>query len=186
MNRDRVFLVAYLAAVVAATSIHRVEWLAAALVVVLALAGRDAGRVVRRSAVAVAAFTGVVTVTYAALAAWRGEFSWYFVALLNVRVFVLTSMSVLFAMRVNPFRAIDFSRTLVHVVTVAYSQAQTFRRLHDDFGHAFTSRSVGRVRARDRYRHAAATASFFLRRALRQTGDITLAMTSRGFFDDPR
>jgi cobalt/nickel transport system permease protein len=186
MNRDRVLLLAYLAAVVAATSIHRVEWLAGALAVVLVVAGRDAARVARRAAIAMTAFTAVVTVTYAALSAWRGEFSWYFVALLNVRVFLLTSLSVLFAMRVNPFRAVDFSRTLVHVVTVAYSQALTFRRLHDDFGHAFTSRSVGRVRARDRYRHAAATASFFLRRALRETGDITLAMTSRGFFDDPR
>ena len=75
MNRDRVLLAGYLAAVVAATSIHRVEWLAAAVVVVLALAGRDAGRVVRRAAVAVAAFTGVVTLTYAVLAAWWGASS---------------------------------------------------------------------------------------------------------------
>jgi cobalt/nickel transport system permease protein len=186
MNRDRASLLVYVVAAVAATMIHRVEIVAAGLLVTVALAGRDAPSVARRAGVAVAVFASTVTVAYAALGWWRGEFSWYFVALLNTRVLLLTCMSVLVAMRVNVFRALDFSRTLTYVMTVAYSQALTFRRLHDDFRLAFASRSVGRVRARDRYRHAAATASYFLRRALRETGDITMAMTSRGFFDDPR
>lgn len=186
MNRDRLMLIAYLAAVVGATMTHRVEVLAAAGVVVLLIAGRDAARVVRRAGRAMLAFTATVTIAYAALAWWQGGFSWYFVALLNVRVFLLTSLSVLFALRVNAFRALGFSRTLVYVVSVAYSQMLAFRRLHDDFRLAFTSRSVGRIRARDRYRHAASTASFFLRRALRETTDVAMAMTSRGFFDDPR
>lgn len=186
MNRDRALLVLYLTAVVAATMIHNAAVLAAGLAVTLIVAGRDAGRVLKRSALAVAAFTSLVTVAYVALAWWRGEISWYFVVLLNTRVLLLTSLSVLFAMRVNPFRALSFSRTLVHVVTVATSQVLAFRRLHHDFRLAFTSRSAGPVRARDRYRHAAATASFFIRRALRETTDITMAMTSRGFFDDSR
>jgi cobalt/nickel transport system permease protein len=179
-------LLGYLAAVVAATMIHHVATLATCAVIVFVLAGRDAGRVARRAGTAMLVFTAIVTVAYAALAWWQGTFSWYFVALLNVRIFLLTSLSVLFALRVNAFRALGFSRTLVYVVSVAYSQSLAFRRLHEDFRLAFTSRSVGRIRARDRYRHAASTTSFFLRRALRETGDITMAMTSRGFFDDPR
>jgi cobalt/nickel transport system permease protein len=140
----------------------------------------------RRAGVAVVLFASVVTAAYVALGWWRGEVSWRFVVLLNVRVFLLACLAALVAMRVNAFRALGFSRTLVYVLTVAYSQALTFRRLHDEFRLAFTSRSVGKVRSRDRYRHAAATASYFLRRALRESGDVTLAMTSRGFFDDPR
>jgi cobalt/nickel transport system permease protein len=184
MNRDRAILGIYLLAVVAATLVHRVDVLCVALVVTLILAGADATRIVRRAVVGVAPFAGVVTVGYVAAAWWRGEVSWYFVALINARVALLASMSLLFAARVNAFRALAFSRTLVYVLTVAWSQAQTFRRLHHDFRLAFTSRSAGRVSAHDRYRHAASTASFFLRRSLVETSDITMAMTSRGFFDD--
>lgn len=185
MNRDRTMLVVYLAAVVSATFIHDTRVLAAALVVTLALAGRDAARVARRAVVAVAAFTLVVAAAYVALSWWQGGVSWGFLALMVTRVVLIACMSVLFTSRVNPLRALGFSRTLVYVMTLAYGQAQTFRRLHTDFRLAFSSRSAGRVRPRDRYRHAASTASFFLRRALVETGDITLAMTSRGFFDDP-
>lgn len=185
MNRDRVMLVVYLAAVVAATLVHDVRFLAAGLAVTLALAGRNAWRVARRALAAVAAFTLVVLAGYVALSWWRGSVAWGYFPLVITRVVWIACMSILFASRVNPLRALDFSRTLVYVMSLAYSQAQAFRRLHTDFRLAFTSRSAGRIRARDRYRHAASTASFFLRRALVETGDVTLAMTSRGFFDDP-
>lgn len=185
MNRDRAMLLLYAAAVLTATLVHDVQVLIVGLILTGLVARRDAAVVARRAGIAVAMFAAVVTAAYVAMGTWRGEVSWEFVALLNVRVFLLTSLSVLVAMKVNLFRALDFSTTLVFVLTVAWSQALTFRRLHEDFRLAFTSRAVGRVRALDRYRHAAATASYFLRRALRETGDITMAMTSRGFFDGP-
>jgi cobalt/nickel transport system permease protein len=184
VNRDRVLLLAYLAVVVAVTLVHRLDVLAGALVLTAAAAGRDAPRLARRTATAVLFFTATVTLAYVAAALWRGRLSWYFVVLLNLRVFLLSFLSMLFASRINAFRALSFSRTLMYVLTLAYSQALAFRRLHDDFRLAFTSRSVTRPRARERYRHAASTASFFLRRALNETGEITMALTSRGFFDD--
>lgn len=184
MNRDRALLLAYLAAVVAVTMVHRLDVLGGALALALVAAGGAAPRLARRALMAMLFFTATVTIAYVAAALWRGSLSWYFVILLNLRVFLLAFLSMLFASRINPFRAFSFSRTLVYVLTLAYSQVLVFRRLHDDFRLAFASRSVARPRARDRYRHAASTASFILRRALNETGEITMALTSRGFFDD--
>ena len=44
MNRDRLFLLLYLAGILAATLVHDPAWLAAGLAVVLVMAGREAWR----------------------------------------------------------------------------------------------------------------------------------------------
>jgi cobalt/nickel transport system permease protein len=185
VNHDRAALIAYLVAVVAITLVHRIDTLAVALGAAVALAGRDALHIARRTAVAVGAFVVVVALGYVALSLWRGEFSWRFLLLLNLRVFLLTFCTMLLGARVNALRALSFSRTLVYVLTLAYSQLLAFRRLLDDFRLAFTSRAVRRPTTADRYRHAARAASFFLGKAMNETTEITMAMTSRGFFDDP-
>ena len=185
MNRDRALLIVYLAAVVAITMVHRLDALAVALALAVAAAGRDAARIARRTVLAVVTFSAVVAVGYVTVALWRGDLSWRYLLLLNLRVFLLTFCTMLLATRINPLRALSFSRTLVYVATLAYSQMLAFRRLLDDFRLAFTSRAVRRPTTADRYRHAARAAAFFLGKAMKETTEITMAMTSRGFFDDP-
>ena len=185
MMRDRALLIAYLVAVVAITMVHRPVVLGGAFVAVLAVAGKDAPGCLRRAFRAIVAFNMVVSVGYISLSLWRGDIAWRFLLLLNLRVLLLTFLTVLMGIRVNALRSLSFSRTLVYVLTLAYSQVFTFRRLLEDFRMAFISRSPGRTRSRDRYRHAASTASFFVRKSMHETTDITMALNSRGFFDDP-
>lgn len=186
MNRDRAALILYLVAVVTVTLIHHPGVLGVAFLVVVPLSGKDALCILRRAFLAVVAFNAVVSVGYVALSLWRGDVAWSFLLLLNVRVLLLTFLTVLMGTRVNALRALAFSRTLVYVMTLAYSQVLTFRRLLEDFRMAFISRSPGKTRHVDRYRHAASTASFFIRKSMNETTDITMAMNSRGFFDDSR
>jgi cobalt/nickel transport system permease protein len=182
--RDRVFLALYLAGVLGATLVHDPRILAAGVVLTGLLAGRDALRLARRAALAVLFFTGLVTISYVAIAAARGALAWRFVLLLNLRVFLLAQMAFLLQARINPFRALAFSPLLVQLVTLSYSQITTFRRLFADFRLALRSRSLASPRLRDLYRHGAATAAFFLGKALRDTTEITQAMTARGFHHD--
>jgi cobalt/nickel transport system permease protein len=181
--RDRMALVVYLGTLVCVTMVHNSGVLALILLVTVLAARRDAFRLAKRAVTAVALFNTVVTVSYCVIALARGQFSIGVVILLNLRVVLLTFLTFLFGARVNPLRALSFSRPLSHLFTLTYSQLLTFRRLFEDFRLAFRSRTITHVGVRDRYRHSAAMASFFLRRALSDATEVTQAMNSRGFFD---
>ena len=94
---SRIALLAYLCAVVLGTTVHDIRFLAAGLLLVLVLAGRQWLRILRRAAVAILLFNAVVTASYAVIAGMRGTFSPEYVALVNLRVLFLTCLSFLFA-----------------------------------------------------------------------------------------
>jgi cobalt/nickel transport system permease protein len=182
--KDRLMLLAYLAAVLLATSVHDLRFLAAGLVVAALLAGRRLPRILRRAALAILLFNSMVTVSYIALSLWQGNFWGHYVLLINLRVFLLTTMTFLLAERFNAFRAFAFSPSLLYLTTLCYSQVLTLRRLFGEFRQAFRSRSIVRPGLGDLYRHGAATAAFFLHKSVSDAGEIAQAMSSRGFFND--
>jgi cobalt/nickel transport system permease protein len=182
--RARLALLAYLAAIVLATTIHEIGLLAVGLLLVLALAGRGWLRILRRACIAILLFNLIVTLSYAVIAALQGTFSPDFVVLVNLRVLLLTCLTFLFATRVNPLEALAFSRTLTFLFTLAYSQSMAFKQALEDFRLAFRSRCIEQVGLRDRYRHSASTGVHFLDRSLHRATEITQVMRSRGFFDD--
>lgn len=184
MNRDRLFLLLYLAGILAATLVHDPAWLAAGLVTVLAVAGREAWRLLRRALLAILAFNAVISLSYGLMSWWQGIPPWETLLRLNLRVLLLTCLSFLFIARANLFRALDFSRSLTYVLALAYSQALTFRRAHDDFRLALASRSLKRPGLMDSYRASAAAASWFLEKSLHAATQSAQALRSRGFFHD--
>jgi cobalt/nickel transport system permease protein len=184
VNRDRLLLFLYMAGILAATLVHDPAWLAFGLAAVLVAAGTDAWRLLRRALVAILAFNAVVSLSYAFMAWWQDTSPWETLLRLNLRVLLLTSLSFLFIARANLFRALDFSRSLTYVLALAYSQALTFRRAHDDFRLALASRSLRRPGLVDRYRASAAAASWFLEKSLHAAAQSAQALRSRGFFHD--
>jgi len=182
--KEKVALVSYLAGVLIATSIHSIPALAVMLAVVLALAGRAAPRVAWRALRTVLLFSAVVTLSYVVVAAIDGRLSGRFVALLNLRVFLLACGTFLLTERINLFRAFSFSRTLSRILALAYGQILTFRRVLAEFGLALRSRSPKKPTARRILTHGGSTGAWFLRKSLHRSTEITAAMRSRGLFDD--
>ncbi len=180
----RLALIAYLGAVVLGTTVHHLGFLAVALTLVLLAAGRRWFRILRRACVAVLLFNLVVTVSYVLLASFQGTFSMHYVALVNLRVLFLTSLTFLFTSRVNPFEALAFSRGLTYLLALAYGQVMTLTRVLSDFHMAYRSRSIRPAKLRERYRHAAGTGVLLLDKSMHTATEITHAMRSRGFFDD--
>lgn len=184
MKRDHAYLLMYLAAAISVTLIHSPLWLSMGLALVVLLAGGDAMKMLRRALLTVLAFNMVISLSYAVMA-WMQDFSpWEALLRINLRVVLLTFLTFLFADRANPFRALDFSKHLTYVLGLAYSQALTFRRAHDDFRLALASRSLKRPRLMDRYRASAAAASWFLEKSLHAATQSSEALRSRGFFHD--
>jgi cobalt/nickel transport system permease protein len=180
--KDRLLLAAYAGAILLLTSRHDLRFLAAALVLLAALAGRDLPRLARRTAVAIALFNSIVTVSYAVASAVQGSFSWHYVALINLRVFTVTFLTFLTMKRVDLLRACAFSETLLHLATIAVSQTLTLRRLLTEFRLALASRTIAPLSLKDLYRHRAAMLTFLLEKSLHDVQEIGLAMKSRGFF----
>ncbi|MFH1679616.1 MAG: ABC transporter permease [Candidatus Eisenbacteria bacterium] len=184
--RDRAALLLYVAAVVCATLLHDVLFLAAALAAAVLFSGRSAPRLAARAARAILIFNAVVTVSYAAISLLRGSFEPVYLLRMNLRVFLMTYLTFFLISRINPFRALSFSPALLYLFTLAYGQIAVFRRLYDDFRLALRSRSPAKIRRRDLYRHAGATGAFLLEKALHDSTEIAQAMRSRGFFSDSR
>ena len=182
--KDRLALLAYLAAAVAATSIHDPRLLAAGLAAVLILAGRDLPAILKRAILAVALFTSVVSVSYAVLSLAQGRFSGRYLLLINLRVLLLSCMTLLLARRVDLFRALGFHRSLRFLLALAYGQILLFRRLIRETREAFASRSIGRPGLRARYRRSAATAALLYAKSIQNAVESSQAMRSRGLFVD--
>lgn len=184
MQRDRAYLLFYLAAILAATFVHAPLWLAAGLGLTLLIAGREAGKLLRRTVLSVLAFNSVISLSYIGMA-WLQDISpWHTLLRLNLRVILLTSLTFLFISRTNLFQALSFSKNLTYVLGLAYSQSLTFRRAHDDFRLALDSRSLQRPGLIDRYRASAAAVSWFIEKSLHAATQSSQALRSRGFFHD--
>lgn len=182
-RRERLALLVYAGAVLAATLVHDPVWLAAGLALTLVLAGGDAIRLLLKALRTVLVFNLAVSLGYALLAWLRAESPWSTLLLINLRVLLLTTLTFLFVARVNLFRALGFSRNLTYLLGLAYSQALTLRRAHEDFRLALTSRSPRRPGLLDRYRASAAAASWYMEKGLAAARDSAQALKSRGFFD---
>jgi cobalt/nickel transport system permease protein len=180
--KDRLLLLGYAVAVLAATLVHDPWWLAGGLLLALLAAGRDAPRLMRRTLLAMLAFSAVVSVGYAVAGLLAGNLDLEYLIRINIRVCLLTFLTSLLAARVDFLSALNFSRGLTYLATLVLSQIITFRRLFEDLRLAAESRRLRRLRLRESYLQSAAAAVHLFDRAEHDAREIALAMRARGFF----
>jgi cobalt/nickel transport system permease protein len=180
--KDRLLLLGYAVAVIAATAVHDPWWLAGGLLAVAALAGRQAPAIGWRALRAVVLFSLVVSVGYAAGAFFGQAVSVDYLIRVNIRVFLLIFLTFALAARIDFLRALNFSRGLTYLATLLLSQIITFRRLFEDLRLAAESRRLRRPRLRESYLQSAAAAVHLFDRAEHDAREIALAMRARGFF----
>jgi cobalt/nickel transport system permease protein len=180
----RHWLIAYLAAVVAATFIHEPPMLAAALAFALLAAGSARWRLLRRTVISVLAFNLTVSLGYAVVALWRGDFNAGYLLLVNLRVLLLVFLGMWFATRVDVIAAIGVSPTLTFVATLTLGQLRAFERIVNDFTLAFASRNPTPPGILDRAHHAAAQGIALMDKTMAAATESAMAMRSRGAFDD--
>lgn len=183
-RRARAWLLAYLACVVALGFVHDARMLAAGLAAALWLSGPARWTLLKRTVGAVLLFNLSVSAGYALLAAWQQQFQPAVLVLLNLRVLLLVYLGFWFVSRINLLEALSFSRTLSFVAVLAIAQVAVFSRVLRDFRLAFVSRNPGPPRLSDQLHHASAQATHLLDKAMAHAAETTMAMRSRGCFDD--
>lgn len=180
--KDRLLLLGYAVAVLAATLVHDPWWLAGGLVGAAILAGRQAPTIGWRALRAILLFNLMISAGYAASALFGQPVSINYLILVNVRVFLLVFLTFTLAARIDFLRALNFSKGLAYLATLVLSQIITFRRLFEDLRLAGESRRLRRLRLRERYLQSAAAAVHLFDRAEHDAREIALAMRARGFF----
>ncbi len=182
--KDRLLLSVWLVAVVGITFIHDPVWLGGLLLLAFALAGKATPGLLKRALVAIALVNIAVSAGFVLSASMAGEPWGLFVIRLNLRVLLLTFLTLWLARQLDLVRAVDFSPSLKFVVVLTLGQIKTFQRLLSDYRMAFRSRSLGRPDLKTRTRSAGRQAGALLEKAELQATEVNLGMRSRGFFDD--
>jgi len=182
--KDRLLLSVWLVAVVGITFIHDPVWLSGLLLFALTLAGKTTSALLKRALIAIALVNIAVSAGFILSASLASEPWGLFVLRLNLRVLLLTFLTLWLARYLDLVRAVDFSRSLQFVVVLALGQIKTFQRLLSDYRQALRSRSPGRPDLKTRARSASRQAGALLEKAELQATEVNLGMRSRGFFDD--
>jgi cobalt/nickel transport system permease protein len=180
----RFWLAAYLVAIVAATFVHQPLLLAAAFGIALLVCGRDRWRLLRRALLAILAFNLTVSLGYAALALWRGDFNPGYLLLVNLRVLLMVFLGTWLTARIDIIAALGVSPTLAFIATLVLGQLRICQRIVQNFALAFASRNPRPPRFIDRAHHAAAQGIALMDKTMAAATESALAMRSRGVFDD--
>jgi len=180
--KDKILLVLYIVLVIFLTFIHDWELLLVVSGGLFFLSGRDFFQIFKKSVVSVVLFNGVITVSYIGYALYTGKPWIEYIFLINLRVFVITYLTFLFVSKVNLFNAFSFSKTLMYLLTLSYTQILIIKRQFQEFKYALTSRIINKPSKKDSYNFISKVSYYFLTKAIQDTKEITDAMKSRGFF----
>lgn len=103
-------------------------------------------------------------------------------AVFNLRALAMFTLTLAFFSRINPFRALSFSKTLSMVLSLSYAQYLSFSRTFRSFSQALRSRTVQKRLGKSFYSYAGAIFKYFLDLSERRSIEATQALKSRGFY----
>lgn len=181
---DRIFLIAWLGAVVGVTFLHEPAWLAALLAIALLVQGRHAVAVLQRALIAIVFVNLSVSLGWIAWALWQGEPWLTLVVRLNLRVLLIAVLTFGMLRRVDFVRAFEPMPALRFLTVLVLGQVRALSRALRDFRDAFASRSPTRPPLTIRFASAGRQAAALVDKAERQCDELNQGMRARGFFDD--
>ncbi len=180
----RIALAIYAVMIIAITFIHNAYHLLFIVPLLFLVSGRQALHIFKHTIKSILFFNIIITLSFASLSLYRGTPFIDSIALMNLRVFLLTYLTFLFIHRIHLPAALSFSSTLSFLVTLSWSQAILYRKLYKEFLLAHKSRSPIPPALKDRWHLVGVSGKYLLEKSLHDSMEKGLAMRSRGFFND--
>jgi len=107
---------------------------------------------------------------------------WHYIVYINLKVYTLTFFVFWFFSKISPVQFMAFSKDLGYLTTITLSQIYSYKKTFEDFRLAFKSRTY---KLKDKNpKFITRTFEFFLKKAIKDSEERTLAMKARGFFKD--
>jgi len=101
---------------------------------------------------------------------------------INLKVFSITYFVFWFFSKNNMIQFFSFSKDLSYLLTITLSQIYSYKKTFEDFRLAYKSRVIKKLQQNEN-QFITKTFEFFLKKALKDSKERSLAMKSRGFFD---
>jgi len=101
---------------------------------------------------------------------------------INLKVFSITYFVFWFFSKNNMIQFFSFSKDLSYLLTITLSQIYSYKKTFEDFKLAYKSRVIKKLRENEN-QFITKTFEFFLKKALKDSKERSLALKSRGFFD---
>jgi cobalt/nickel transport system permease protein len=102
---------------------------------------------------------------------------------INLKVFSLTYFVFFFFSKVDMVKFFSFSKDLSYLLTITLSQIYSYKKTFEDFRLAYKARVIKKVKNQEEG-FIKRTFEFFLKKAMSDSKERSLALKARGFFDD--
>lgn len=128
-------------------------------------------------------FNLTITLGYAIFTGIKSRVDFDYIILINLRVFLLAYLTFFFISHTNLFLALNFSKNLSALLSIALSQIIHYNKIMEDIKFAQKSRVIVKDKKLLRY-FSKAEINYFFTKSLNNAKEAALGMRSRGFFND--
>jgi len=175
----RIFFVVFFFLVL---SLKSIEYLIFTTIFLWLISFKEFLKVNKRVLKSIILFNLGVTLGYIIMAYFKHINPWHYIAYINLKVYTLTFFVFYFFSKISPVQFMAFSKDLGYLTTITLSQIYSYKKTFEDFRLAFKSRTY---KLKDKSpKFITRTFEFFLKKALKDSEERTLAMKARGFFKD--
>ncbi len=184
MNRDRVYLFLLITGILLVSFVNNLYFLSVYFSLVLLLfflKGLDFLSFVSQF-LKILPFSLVLSLAYLLHAMINRLNPYFYIVLFNLRLFSIVFSLMLFRKIANPLKALSFSRSLVHIFMLTYSQTESYMRTYRNFELVMESRVVKDGGFRERLRFFARMLEFFFLKSVEYSKNVSMALKARGFF----
>ncbi len=162
-------------------NLREIEYILVALMILFLISFRDFFKISKKVIKSIFLFNLGVSVGYVIMAFIKNFSPLKYLLYINLKVFLMTYFVFYFFSKVDVVRFFSFSKELSYLLTITLSQIYSYKKTFIDFRDAFRARVVS---LRDKEKQfIVRTFNFFLKKALKDSKERSLAMKARGFFE---
>ena len=123
-----------------------------------------------------------ITISYVIMGIFKNMEVMGYLLYINLKVFTITYFVFWFFSKVDMVRFFSFSKELSFLLTITLSQIFSYKKTFEDFKLAYKVRVIEKLQNREKG-FITKTFEFFMKKAIKDSKERSLAMKARGFFD---
>jgi len=156
-------------------------YLSGVILILWLISIKDSFKLTKRVIKSIFLFNLGISVAYLIMSIFK-DIDLSYIIYINLKVFAMTYFVFWFFSKNNMIQFFSFSRDLSYLLTISLSQIYSYKKTYEDFRLAYKARIIKKLRKREEG-FITKTFDFFLKKALKDSKERSLALKARGFFD---
>ena len=157
-------------------------YLSGVILILWLISIKDSFKLTKRVIKSIFLFNLGISVAYLIMSIFK-DIDLSYIVYINLKVFAMTYFVFWFFSKNNMIQFFSFSRDLSYLLTISLSQIYSYKKTYEDFRLAYKARIIKKLRKREEG-FITKTFDFFLKKALKDSKERSLALKARGFFEN--